>query len=214
MNRWRKWLDVFGATLLLGGGAVTCAQTAQITALTGEEKNTTTASQCVQPPVSLFVAGFNAGLDHASNNDPTFGQGGSGYARRFGATFASQTTSRFFGDFLYPTVFFEDPRYYRMAYGSKKARLVHAMSHVVVARRDNGNSMFNFTEWLATSSSLALNNPYHPGNQPGLAAAARNGAFSVLQDMGFDVLREFWPEVARKFSSPFRGVPGEDLREE
>jgi hypothetical protein len=80
------------------------------------------------------------------------------------------------------------------------------MSHVVVARRDNGNLMFNYTEWLATSSSLALNNLYHPGNQPGVAAAARNGAFSVLQDMGFDVLREFWPEVARKFNLPVRGV--------
>jgi hypothetical protein len=28
----------------------------------------------------------------------------------------------------------------------------------------------------------------------------------VLQDMGFDVLREFWPELARKFNLPFRGV--------
>ena len=55
-------------------------------------------------------------------------------------------------------------------------------------------------------SSAALNNLYHPGNQPGVAAAARNGAFNVLQDMGFDVLREFWPEVARKLSLPFRGV--------
>jgi len=30
----------------------------------------------------------------------------------------------------------------------------------------------------------------------------------------FDVLREFWPGVARTFGLPFRGVPGEDLREE
>jgi hypothetical protein len=134
-----------------------------------------------------------------------------GYTRRLGANFAGQTASRFFGDFLYPTVFFEDPRYYRMAYGSKKARLLHAMSHVVVARRDNGNLMFNYTEWLATGSSVALNNLYHPGNQPGVAAAARNGAFSVLQDMGFDVLREFWPELARKLNLPFRGVREEDL---
>ena len=157
-------------------------------------------------PISVLAAGFNAGLDQASNKDPTFGQGGSGYARRFAANFAGQTASRFFGDFLYPTIFSEDPRYYRMGQGSTRARLLHAMSHTVVARRDNGNSMFNFTEWLATGSSVALNNVYHPGNQPGVAAAAKNGAFVVLQDMGVDVLREFWPEVARKFKMPFRGV--------
>lgn len=157
-------------------------------------------------PISILSAGFNAGLDQASNQDPTFGQGGLGYTKRFGADFASQTTSRFFGDFLYPTVFSEDPRYYRMAHGSAKARLFHAMSHTVVAHRDDGTSMFNFSEWLTTGSSVALDNLYHPGNQPGVAAAARRGAYSVALDMGFDVLREFWPEVARKLNLPFRGV--------
>jgi hypothetical protein len=34
----------------------------------------------------------------------------------FGVNFAGQTASRFFGDFLYPTIFSEDPRSYRMAY--------------------------------------------------------------------------------------------------
>jgi len=157
-------------------------------------------------PVSILAAGFNSGLDQASNRDPTFGQGGAGYARRFGADFASQTAARFFGDFLYPTVFSEDPRYYRMGQGSKRARLLHAVSHTIIAHRDNGTPAFNFTEWLGTASSVALSNVYHPGNQPGAAAAARNGAFVVLEDMGFDVLREFWPEVARKFRMPFRAV--------
>lgn len=157
-------------------------------------------------PVSVLAAGFNAGLDQASNKDPSFGQGGLGYTKRFGANFASQTASRFFGDFLYPTVFSEDPRYYRMANGSTRARLFHAISHTVVAHRDNGRLMFNFTEWLAVGSSVALNGLYHPGNQPGVGAAARTGAFVILQDMGFDVLREFWPEVARKLNLPFRGV--------
>jgi len=100
-------------------------------------------------PISVLAAGFNAGLDQASNRDPTFGPGTLGYTRRFGANSAGQTASRFFGDFLYPTIFFEDPRYYRMAHGSARARLLHAMSHIVIARRDNGNSMFNDTEWLA-----------------------------------------------------------------
>jgi hypothetical protein len=28
---------------------------------------------------------------------------------------------------------------------------------------------------------------------------------AMAQDAGFDVLREFWPEIARKFKLPFRG---------
>ena len=54
--------------------------------------------------------------------------------------------------------------------------------------------------------SLASTIVCHPGNQPGVAAAARNGAFNVLEDMGFGVPREFWPELARQLRMPFRGV--------
>ena len=157
-------------------------------------------------PVSVLASGFNGALNQATNQDPSFVQGGRGYARRFGADFAGQTASRFFGNFLYPTIFSEDPRYYRLGHGSAGARLVHAMRHTVVAHHDNGTLMFNYSEWLGTASSAALDNLYHPGNRPGIAPAARNGAFSVLQDMGLDVLREFWPEIARRFKMPFRGV--------
>jgi len=31
--------------------------------------------------------------------------------------------------------------------------------------------------------------------------------YNILQDMGFDVLREFWPEVSLRFELPFRGEP-------
>jgi len=31
--------------------------------------------------------------------------------------------------------------------------------------------------------------------------------FNIIEDIGFDVLREFWPEIARKFSLPFRAEP-------
>ncbi len=43
-------------------------------------------------PISFFQAAFNAGLDQASNRDPTFGQGAVGYGKRFAADFAGQTT--------------------------------------------------------------------------------------------------------------------------
>ena len=43
-------------------------------------------------PISFFEAAFNAGLDQASNRDPTFGQGAVGYGKRFAADFAGQTT--------------------------------------------------------------------------------------------------------------------------
>jgi hypothetical protein len=158
-------------------------------------------------PGTFLDTGFAAGLDQAEDSDHSYGQGAEGYGRRFGAEFAGQVSSRFFKDFAYPWIFSEDPRYYRLAHGSGRKRLLHAFEHVVVAHHDNGKLMFNFSEWLGTSSAVVLSNTYHPDNQRGFSAAAERVGYSFLQDVGFDVLREFWPEISRKFKLPFRGEP-------
>jgi len=147
-------------------------------------------------PVTFLATGFNAGLDQAEDSDPSYGQGAEGYGRRFGAEFAGQASSTFFKDFAYP---------YRLAHGRPRARLLHAVEHAVVAHRDNGKRMFNFSEWLGTTSTVVLANTYRPDNDRGFAPAAQQVSFSILQDVGFDVLREFWPEISRKFKLPFRG---------
>jgi hypothetical protein len=158
-------------------------------------------------PATFLISGFNAGLSQAENNDPTFGQGIAGYSKRFGASYADQATFRFFKDFAYPSIFHEDPRYYRLIYGSNRKRFLHAIEHAFVAHRDNGNRMFNFSEWLGTTSAISLGNVYHPGNERGFAPSAEAVGFSVLNDMGYDELREFWPEISRKFRLPFRAEP-------
>jgi hypothetical protein len=155
-------------------------------------------------PVTILNVGFDAGIDQAQNTDPSFGQGAAGYGWRFGAEFADQAQSQFFKDFAYPTVFSEDPRYYRLAHGATGKRFLHAVKHAVVAHREDGRLMFNYSEWLGTASAVALSNVYHPGNQRGFAPAASRFGYGVATDVSFDVLREFWPEVARKFHLPFR----------
>lgn len=161
-------------------------------------------------PISFLSAAFDAGLDHASNRDPTFGQGAAGYGRRFGADFAGQTTWRFFTDFAYPTIFSGDPRYYRLIQGSGRQRFLHAIEHTFVAQRDSGKHMFNLSQWLGTVTAVGLNDAYHPGNQRGLGPALRTSGYALATGMGFDVLREFWPDIARKLHMPFRDtrVPG------
>ena len=155
-------------------------------------------------PVAFLGAGFDAGINQAENDDPSYGQGAAGYGKRFGAAFAGQASSEFFKDFAYPAMFSEDPRYYRLGDGSTRVRLLHAVKHSVVAYRENGTNMFNFSEWLGTTSAVVLSNAYHPDNRRGVAPAATRVGYSVASDVGFDVLREFWPEIARKFKLPFR----------
>jgi hypothetical protein len=154
-------------------------------------------------PINLLSAGFSAGLDHASNRDPTFGYGAKGYAKRLGADVADMASSKFIKDFAYPAIFSENPRYYRLGRGSTGERLLHAAAHLFVAHHEDGTRMFNYSELLGTASAVALSNVYHPGNPRGVGNTARRIGYSFAFDIGYDVLREFWPELTHKFKLPF-----------
>jgi len=155
-------------------------------------------------PETFLSAGFDAGISQAENDDAPFGQGGAGYAKRLGASYTDEAQFRFFKEFAYPTIFSEDPRYYRVGQGPVGRRFLHAVAHSVVAYNDHSRPMFNFSEWLGEISGTSIGNLYHPGARRGFAPAAQGIAVDVAMDIGFDELREFWPEAARKLRLPFR----------
>jgi hypothetical protein len=113
-------------------------------------------------------------------------------------------TGQFFSTFLYPSLFHQDPRYYRLGSGGVKARLGHALIHRLIAQSDSGKRMPNYSEWFGTVSSTALGNLYHPGNLRGFSPTASRVGFKLGNDVTWDVLREFWPEIAHKLHLPFR----------
>jgi hypothetical protein len=155
-------------------------------------------------PVTFVGAAFNAGIDQAENGDPRFGQEFGGYAKRFAANVADQANAAFFKDLVYPTVFSQDPRYYRLGRGGAARRIVHALSHAVIAHHENGAPMFNYTEWLGTATTVALSSTYHGYNSHGVPPYVESGAIGIANDAGFDILREFWPDIVHKLKLPFR----------
>ena len=155
-------------------------------------------------PLSFIGAAWNAGTAQMSHDDKAYRMGAAGYGKRYSAAVTDNVTSAFFSTFLYPSLFHQDPRYYRLGSGGMKARLAHALVHRFVALSDSGNRMPNYSEWFGTVSSTAVSNLYHPGNLRGFGPSASRVGFSVANDVAWDVLREFWPEVAHKLHLPFR----------
>ncbi len=160
--------------------------------------------QSTLDPMSLVSVSFDAGIDQWSHRDPGFGRGTSSYAKRFGADWADQTSWRFLVSFAYPALFSEDPHYYRLGQGSFKKRLAHASTHVFIAHHDDGRAMFNYSEILGSSSAIAISHLYHPGSHQGIGSVAQQTGFVIVQDLGMDILKEFWPDIVRKTHMPFR----------
>jgi hypothetical protein len=155
-------------------------------------------------PLNYVGAAWDAATAQLDKDDPSYQMGASGYGKRFSAAVTDNATGDFFGIFLYPALFRQDPRYYRLGQGSTQSRLGHALAHRFVTQSDSGNLMPNYSEWFGTVSSKALSNLYHPGNPRGFGPTASRVGYSVANDMAWDVLREYWPEIARKFKLPFR----------
>jgi hypothetical protein len=70
-------------------------------------------------PVTFFTTGVTAGIEQWQGDFSGYGQGFSGYAKRYGATYGDRVASTFFGAALLPSLLHQDPRYfYREAKGT------------------------------------------------------------------------------------------------
>ena len=143
---------------------------------------------------------LDAGLSLATNDRPFLGRGGYGFLRRYGFNMADEANYTFFGAFLFPSLFHEDPRYIPMDHGTKRARIAYALSRVVLTRSDTGGTKLNKSLILGTVVSSALSSAYYSpvGGSTSAGGIFANAGISLASDAGFDLFKEYWPNVSRK----------------
>jgi hypothetical protein len=129
----------------------------------------------------------------------SFGQGGSGYARYFATSYSDFVIGNFMTEAIYPTIFHQDPRYFRRASGSGWSRLGSAAGQIFWTRTDSGRSQFNFSEIIGSSTGVAISNAYYPDKRNASDALTRFG-IQISVDLAGNILKEFSPEISRLFS--------------
>jgi hypothetical protein len=162
-------------------------------AITAKQKMTIAFKDSFDWPVYPTAAAF-ATLYQLENQNPSFGQGMSGYAKRVASAYGDQMIGNMMTEGIIPAVFHQDPRYFRLGEGTKKHRIWYAVTRIVVARMDSGRNTFNFSEWGGNASAAALSNLYYPDTRN-----AKDNASKLMIACGTDtfsnVLKEFWPDV-------------------
>jgi hypothetical protein len=148
---------------------------------------------------TVVLAAAFAGQQQLSKSDPTFGQGAEGYAHYFGTAYASLVIGDYMTEAIYPTILHQDPRYFRRGEGSGLSRLGYAMGQIFWTRKDSGGSEFNYSEIAGNSTAVAISTAYYPNDRNWSSAASSLGV-QIGIDMAGNVLKEFWPDLQRKFS--------------
>jgi hypothetical protein len=143
---------------------------------------------------------FDAGWAQMTDDWPAYGQGAEGYGKRYGALLANHEAGTFFEDFLFPTLLHQDPRYFRMGTGhSLFARVPYAASRVLVTHADDGHNTFNASLLVGMLFVDGLTNAYYPRPQRGFGDTMSRFGGGVLSSAETNLLREFWPDMARIF---------------
>lgn len=149
-------------------------------------------------PYSFVITGVYAGVAQWGNNYRQFGQGMQGYGKRYGAAFADGAISDYLTDAVLPALLHEDPRLFRLGTGSAFKRIGYAASRVVITRTDAGGEQFNISEIAGNMMAASISNLYYPPLNRSLDNTLEHFALNVVSDAGFNILKEFWPDMRCK----------------
>jgi hypothetical protein len=142
---------------------------------------------------SAFLAGINQAAD-----TPGYVQGAKGYGQRFGAAYAEASSDIMIGGAVLPSLLHQDPRYFYQGTGTRRSRVMHALSSPFIARGDNGLQQFNYSSIGGDLAAAALTNVYYPPSDRGAGLVFESVALSTAGRMVNALAQEF---ILSKFTS-------------
>jgi len=149
-------------------------------------------------PVTLGIVAVQAGLSQAEDEFPGYGQGAQGYGKRFGASLADEVSAGFFSNFMYPSLFKQDPRYFRLGEGTTGHRILYSMKQEFVCHTDKGGRSFNWANVMGAFSSGGLSNAYYPSDDRGFGLTMSRSSVALAYGVAGGLFDEFWPDIHRK----------------
>ena len=157
------------------------------------------ASQDAFDRGTVVLAAAFAGESQLTNSEPSFGQGAAGYGRYFGTSYADFVIGDYMTEAVLPSLLRQDPRYFRRNKGGALARAGYAAGQIFWTHKDNGDTQFNFSEVAGNSLAVAISTAYYPSGRDPSDVVSKLG-MQLGVDMASNMLKEFWPDISRKFS--------------
>ena len=160
--------------------------------------NLQSAINGVIDPFNLLTIGGDAAISVASDSHSPYGPGFDGFVRYAGVSLTEDMTGEFFGTFLFPSMFHQDPHFHRVPYLPVGRRILHAFTQVVWAQSYDGRPMFNYGNILGGVATAAVSNTFVPGpGRQGVSATAQRLAIAFAISPSSNLIAEFLPDVSR-----------------
>ncbi len=154
------------------------------------------AGDSVYGPRAFLQVGLRAAIDHGTDRQREWGQGGEGFGLRIGSAWAE----RFIGEVVEQTAGFklhEDNRYFVMGSGGPAHRLIYALASTILARHDDGSRGFSYSLVAGTAIGSFAARTWQPRSNTSTGDAAVSFGIMLGLRAGLNVVREFAPPFLR-----------------
>jgi len=147
-------------------------------------------------PYQFVIAGIDSGIEQAEDSYPEYHYGITGYARRYGASFADNWDGNFWGNAVLPSLLHQDPRYFRLGHGKAWHRILYTASTAVRCKGDNGKWEPNYSNVLGNFIGGAISNVYYPASDRGVGLTLERGVTVTAEGIFGALAEEFYPDYA------------------
>ena len=153
-------------------------------------------------PVTFLITGAASGIEQADGQFGGYGQGATGYGKRYGAAYADTVTETFIGGAILPSLLKQDPRYFYKGTGSVKSRFFYAIAFSVMCKGDDRRWEPNYSLIFGSMAAAGISNLYYPNNDRGAGLTFENTFLAIGSAAAANVIQEF---VARKLTPNLPG---------
>lgn len=142
-------------------------------------------------PATFAAAGITAGIQQNNHSFYQYGQGTEGFAKRFGAEYATAAAGVLFTSVLADSVLHQDPRYFYSGKGSTGRRVWYAVKSAFRAKGDNGKWQPPYASLIGDVAAAEITQTYRPDPRTQYTLIGRTLLFRTVGLVGLNLFEEF-----------------------
>ncbi|MGB7134933.1 MAG: hypothetical protein WBD46_06575, partial [Acidobacteriaceae bacterium] len=149
---------------------------------------------------SFIFLGLTSLTAEATNEHTALGKGIEGFGQYTWRGFLDKTDNTYLSAWLLPSILHEDTRYYALGAGHSIAiRGLYVISQQAVARTYGGRRTPNLAGLGGKAITQYVSRYYYPPSAATFGVLATKFGYSVMRDVAFSSVREFYPDLAAHY---------------
>jgi hypothetical protein len=157
---------------------------------------------------SFIFLGLTSLAAEGLNSHPVLGKGVDGFYAYTWRGFLDKTDGTYISAWLLPSLLHEDTRYYALGDGHTVIRrTLYVISREAVARTYGGRQTPNIAGLGGKVLTQVISRYYYPPGTADFSVLATKFGYSIMREVAFSVIREFYPDIAAHYIRKHRENP-------